>query len=113
LDEMKRVAPRGVDAGEQHQEEAVLPKEARPRRGRPIQHENLQSQECVFGHQFRARPNSVQGGGAGECGRGANGSEQGLDGPAHSATATLDGAARSTDPTVQHPNLLPSRWAGP
>jgi hypothetical protein len=38
LDEMKGVAPCGVDAGEQHQEEAVLPKQARPRRGRPSQH---------------------------------------------------------------------------
>jgi hypothetical protein len=52
--------------------------------GRPSQHENLQSEECVLGHQFRARPNGVEGGGAGECGRGANGSEQGLDDLAHS-----------------------------
>src|ERR1700681_2350551 len=102
LDEMKGVAPCGVDAGEQHQEEAVLPKQARPRRGRPSQHENLQSQECVLGDQFRARPNSVEGGGAGECGHGANGSEHGLDGLAHSVTATLDDAGRSTDTTVQH-----------
>ena len=113
LDEMKGVAPRGVDAGEQHQDKAVLPKQARSRRGRPSQHENLLSQECVLGHQIRARPNGVEGGGAGECGRGANWSEQGLDDLAHSVTATLDGAGHSTDPTVQHPNLLPSRRAGP
>jgi hypothetical protein len=33
LEEMKGVAPCGVDAGLEHQEEAVLPKQARSRRG--------------------------------------------------------------------------------
>ena len=113
LDEMEGVSPRGVDAGQQYQEEAVLPEQPRPRRGRPSQHENLLSQECVLGHQFRARSNGVEGGGGGECGRGTSWSEQGLDDLAHSVTATLDGAGHSTDPTVQHPNVLPSRGAGP
>ena len=99
----KRVAPRLVQAGQEHQKEPVLNVQARPSsRSGTSKHEDLLTQKRVLGQQRRARANGVRARCAGERGSGADGPERVLD-------ELSDAAGHGTDQAAQHlttPNIV-------
>ena len=94
IHQQQDVAPPGMQAGQDHQNEPIFAVEARPSRPRACEHKDLLAEEGVLGHQAGAGPDGVETGRPHERNRCAGGPQQALDVPAKLGRASADGAER-------------------
>ena len=112
LDHMEGIAPRGVQPGQEHQDQPVLSVEAWARWRRASEYEDLLAEERVLGDKRRAGPDGVDADRAHQRCPSADGPQHVRDGPATFVDASTDGRLDGPGQPVQHAGLLSHRVLG-